>query len=427
MKVSLKNYTFRYLTVSLLAVITIWALLFHTLILDEVYDNVDDGLKNQKIEIIRESYINPEIVKTNEFGLAQFRIREVKPEDYNEANRLSNEMVFMPYDGEDEPYRVLRTGFYGRDGKPYSLEIRTSTVEEDDLIVDLSVSLLVLYFLILIGILLINHFGLSKAFKPFEKIIQQLQKYKFGQARHLEKVETNVMEFEILQTEISSMILRNEQVFRDQKLFIENASHELQTPLAIAINKIDLILDQSDLAEKDFVQLVETKNSLWRMVNLNKSLLMLSRIENQHYSTKEEVNFNELIEEILDDYQLILEDKSIQIEFIQHNQFSILFNLDLARILVSNLLRNAVRHNNEENKIRIVIDLEEISIGNTSDHPPLDSSMIFNRFYKHGNHENSNGLGLSIVQSIVNNQKNIHISYKYQDRLHQFILRKKDS
>ena len=103
--------------------------------------------------------------------------------------------------------------------------------------------------------------------KSAEKSQRQKQK-------QIEKVETNVMEFEILQTEISSMILRNEQVFRDQKLFIENASHELQTPLAIAINKIDLILDQSDLSEKDFVQLAETKNSLWRMVNLNKSLFL---------------------------------------------------------------------------------------------------------------------------------------------------------
>lgn len=424
MKVSLKNYTFRYLTVSLLAVITIWALLFHTLILDEVYDNVDDGLKNQKIEIIRESYINPEIVKTTEFGLAQFRIREVEAANYNEANRLSNEMVFMPYDGEDEPYRILRTGFYGKDGKPYSLEIRTSTVEEDDLIVDLSISLLVLYFFILIGILLINHYGLIKAFKPFEKIIDQLQRYKFGQAHQIEKVETNVMEFEILQSEISSMILRNEQVFNDQKLFIENASHELQTPLAIAINKIDLILDQSDLNEKDFVQLVETKNSLWRMVNLNKSLLMLSRIENQHYSTKQSVNFNELITEILEDYQLILEDKGIHLDFISHDDFIIPFNLDLARILISNLLRNAVRHNNDEKRLEIIIFKDEISIGNASNHLPLDATMIFNRFYKQGNHENSNGLGLSIVQSIVTNQKNIQLIYKYQNHMHRFILKK---
>ena len=50
MKISLKNYTFRYLTFWLLIVIAIWAFLFHSLILDEVYDNVDDGLKNQKID-----------------------------------------------------------------------------------------------------------------------------------------------------------------------------------------------------------------------------------------------------------------------------------------------------------------------------------------------------------------------------------------
>lgn len=162
MKISIKNYTFRYLTFWLLIVIAIWALLFRGLILDEVYDNVDDGLKNQKIEIIRHSYIDSSILKTNEFGIAQFRILPVKKQNYNEINRFSNEFIYMPYDNDDEPYRVLKTAFYGADNLPYLLEIRTSTVEEDDLIYDLSISLIFLYIFILISILMINHFGLKK-------------------------------------------------------------------------------------------------------------------------------------------------------------------------------------------------------------------------------------------------------------------------
>lgn len=425
MKTSLKNYTFRYLTISLLIVLTIWALLFRGLILDEVYDNVDDGLKNQKIEIIRASYLDPEIVKTNEFGLAQFRILPVSQQEYNEANRLSNEMVFMPYDGEEEPYRVLRTGFYGKDGKPYALEIRTSTVEEDDLIYDLTLSLIFLYAFILVSIMVINHFGLQKAFKPLDRILSQLQKYKFGQSSHLEKIDTNVTEFYVLQNEIFEMINRNEKVFNDQKLFIENASHELQTPLAIAINKIDLILDQSDLKEEDYVQLVETKNSLWRMVNLNKSLLMLSRIENQHYATKNNVDFTSLIQEIVEDYEPIFENEKIDLKMDVKDHFVAEFNPDLARILISNLIRNAIRHNNDQKQIHIQVDEEGILIENTSDSSALNSEMIYHRFYKHGTNENSNGLGLSLVQTILNNQSSLVINYHFRSPFHQFMLKKK--
>ncbi|WP_313580988.1 HAMP domain-containing sensor histidine kinase [Chishuiella sp.] len=425
MKVSLKNYTFRYLTISLLAVIAIWALLFHTFILDEVYDNVDDGLKNQKIEIIRQSYIDPSVVKTNKFGLNQFRILPVDEAHYDESNRLTNEMIFMPYDGEDEPYRVLRTGFYGRDGKMYSLEIRTSTVEEDDLIYDLSISLFALYFFILVSILLINHFGLSKAFKPFDKILKQLQNYRFGQSKELEKVETNVVEFELLQTEISSMINRNEQVFNDQKLFIGNASHELQTPLAIAINKIDLLLEQGNLEEKEYIQLADAKKSLWRMVSLNRSLLMLSRIENHQYQEKERINFNKIIEEILEDYESIFETEGITVKKEFNTVFETMFNKDLANILISNLIRNAIKHNNKEKLISIKINnLNEIIFSNTSDLFALNPNEIYNRFYKQGFSVESNGLGLSIVKTILKNQQTIHIDYQYKDGLHQFILRK---
>jgi len=424
MKISLKNYTFRYLTISLLVVLTVWALLFRGKILDEVYDNVDDGLKNQKIEIIRESYVNPEILHTNKFGLAQYRILPVSPQNYNEANRLTNELVFMPYDGEDEPYRILRTGFYGKDGKPYSLEIRTSTVEEDDLIFDLSISLFALYLFILISILIINHLGLNKALKPLDKIIRQIEKYRFGQANHLEKIDTNVYEFDILQNEISMMIERNEQVFSDQKLFIENASHELQTPIAIALNKLDLILENENLEEKTYVKLVDTKNSLWRMVNLNKTLLMLSRIENMEYQEQEQINFVPIIESLVEDLDPIFESNEIKLEINLSTDFEVPFNKDLARILVSNLIRNAIKHNNKEKILKIESFKDEIVFSNSSDLMELNSNMIYNRFYKQGYNVESNGLGLSIVNTIIKTQKTLDIHYQYQIGLHQFILKK---
>lgn len=424
MKISLKNYTFQYLTFWLLVVLTIWAVLFRGLILDEVYDNVDDGLKNQKIEIIRESYISPEILKTNEFGLAQFRILPVSITEYNETNRLSNEMVFMPYDGEEEPYRVLRTGFYGKDGQPYSLEIRTSTVEEDDLIYDLTISLIVLYIAILISILLINHFGLNKALKPFGKIINQLQNYRFGQTLKVEPIQTNVLEFDILQNEISTMIDRNERVFNDQKLFIENASHELQTPIAIASNKIDIILENENIDEFVYVQLVDTKNSLWRMVNLNKSLLMLSRIENQQYKDHEKINFSALIKELIEDFEPILESNDINLSLDITTDFEETFNKELAQILISNLLRNAIKHNNKEKVIKIKTTAKEIIFSNTSDIMALNPNVIYNRFYKQGYQVESNGLGLSIVKTIIQNQNALEIIYQYENQLHQFILKK---
>lgn len=424
MKISLKNYTFRYLTFWLLIVIAIWAFIFHSLILDEVYDNVDDGLKNQKIEIIREVYRDPDLLNTTEFGLSQFKISKVDPSQYNESNRFSNEMVYMEYDEDMEPYRVLRTGFYDKDNFPYMLEIRTSTVEEDDLIYDLSISLVALYVFILISILLINHFGLRKAFKPFDQIISQLRKYEVGNKEKPIHVVTNVKEFSFLQNEIQRMINRNDEVFNSQKLFIENASHELQTPLTIAMNKLDLLIEESDLGEKEMLSLVDTKQTLWRMVNLNKSLLMLSRIENNQYKNNEEVNFTRLTKDLLEDYESILEAAEIKVKTNFKTDFMIDFNLDLARILISNLIRNAIKHNNEEKLIQIELDSNQFMISNTGKNYSLDTNVIYNRFYKQGTSEGNNGLGLSIVETIIKNQQKLKLNYRYEAPFHQFILKK---
>ncbi|MGV0828993.1 sensor histidine kinase [Empedobacter brevis] len=424
MKISLKNYTFRYLTFWLLIVIAIWAFIFHSLILDEVYDNVDDGLKNQKIEIIREVYRDPDLLNTTEFGLSQFKISKVDPSQYNESNRFSNEMVYMEYDEDMEPYRVLRTGFYDKDNFPYMLEIRTSTVEEDDLIYDLSISLVALYVFILISILLINHFGLRKAFKPFDQIISQLRKYEVGNKEKPIHIMTNVKEFSFLQNEIQRMINRNDEVFNSQKLFIENASHELQTPLTIAMNKLDLLIEKSDLGEKEMLSLVDTKQTLWRMVNLNKSLLMLSRIENNQYKNNEEVNFTRLTKDLLEDYESILEAAEIKVTTNFKADFMIDFNLDLARILISNLIRNAIKHNNEEKLIQIELDSNQFMISNTGKNYSLDTNVIYNRFYKQGTSEGNNGLGLSIVETIIKNQQKLKLNYRYEAPFHQFILKK---
>ena len=424
MKISLKNYTFRYLTFWLLIVIAIWAFLFHSLILDEVYDNVDDGLKNQKIEIIREAYRDPNLLNTTEFGLSQFKITKVDPSKYDERNHFSNELVYMEYDDDMEPYRILRTGFYDKENHPYSLEIRTSTVEEDELIYDLSLSLIALYFFILISILLINHFGLKKAFKPFGQIISQLRKYEVGNSEKPKLVETNVKEFSYLQKEIERMINRNDEVFNSQKLFIENASHELQTPLTIALNKLDLLIENSDLKEKEVMSLVETKQTLWRMVNLNKSLLMLSRIENNQYKNNVEVNFTTLTKDLIEDYEEILEAEEIKLETNFKADFILDFNIDLARILISNLIRNAIKHNNDEKIIKIESDSNQFIISNTGKNATLDSNLIFNRFYKQGTSDGNNGLGLSIVDTIIKNQQNLKLDYNYEFPFHQFILKK---
>lgn len=408
----------------LLLIIAVWAGLFYAYILDEVHDNVDDGLRDRKIQIIKAVYLNPQLLKNNEFGFNEFKINPIKAGDYQNKSRLYNKMYYMEYDDKDQPYRVLEADFIDQFKGHQRLVIRTSTVEEDELIYDLTTALIVLYILLVLSIIAVNGYLLNKAMRPFYQILDKLKKYQFGIPFSQEKQKYKITEFEELNVEINEMIERNELVFYQQKQFIENASHELQTPLAIVINKIDLMIQNDDLDKKNLNFLTEVKNDLRRMVGLNKSLLMLSRIENSQFNKTSDVNFNTMITQLVQSYEDFIAFKKIEISIIEKGQFIADFNQDLADILLSNLLKNAIKYNHQEGTLNIIVENNRIIFQNSGSNEPLDKSRIFNRFYKQGSDHTSTGLGLSIIKTIIKQYPGWDIHYEYGDQMHYFILTK---
>lgn len=424
MKVSLKYYTIKYLITILLLIIAVWAALFYAYILDEVYDNVDDGLKNRKIQIIKAVYLDESLLKNNEFGFNEFKINPISASEYKDKNNLYNKMYYMEYDDEDQPYRVLKTDFIDQFGRHQQLTVRTSTVEEDELVYDLTTALIVLYLLLVASIIVVNGFLLHKAMKPFYLILDKLKKYQFGIPSHQEPQSYSIKEFEELNVEINEMISRNELVFHQQKQFIENASHELQTPLAIVINKIDLVIQNGELDRKNMNFFSEVKNDLRRMAGLNKSLLMLSKIENSQFNTLANVNFTMLIKELVHSYEDFIEYKKIEVNVLEKDTFEAVFNPDLADVLISNLLKNSVKYNHQNGKLNIITERDRVIFQNTGSKKPLDKLQIFNRFYKQGSDQSSTGLGLSIIKTIIKQYPGWDIVYEFEDEMHCFILSK---
>lgn len=411
--------------VILLLIIAVWAALFYAYILDEVYDNVDDGLKDRKIQIIKAVYHDPKLLDSKDFGFNEFKIKPISESGYKDKSRLYNKMFYMEYDDKDQPYRVLETDFRDQFGKPQRLEIRTSTVEQDELVYDLTTALIVLYILLVISIVAVNGYLLNKAMRPFYTILDRLKKYQFGVSSSQGLQKYSIKEFEELNVEIEEMIERNELVFHQQKQFIENASHELQTPLAIAINKIDLQIQNEELDKKELNFISELKGDLGRMAGLNKSLLMLSKIENSQFNKTSKVDFNELINGLVKSYEDFIEFKKVRVSIIEKGFFGADFNPDLADILISNLLKNAVKYNQQKGFVEIIIENEKLIFKNSGSSAALDNTQIFNRFYKQGSDQSSTGLGLSIIRIITKQYNGWDIVYKFEDGMHCFILSKK--
>src|SRR5690606_7914167 len=175
---------------------------------------------------------------------------------------------------ELEPVRMLTTAFENN-GNYYELQIINSMVEEDDLIEELIYDAIWLYFLLIISLVVINNFVLQRLWKPFYSFLNQLKNYRIGSSKNFPEACTKTKEFTDLQNAVNILLQHNIETYEQQKQFIGNASHELQTPLAIATNKLELLIEKGNLQSEQAENIAEVMSMIERLVRLNKSLLLL--------------------------------------------------------------------------------------------------------------------------------------------------------
>jgi signal transduction histidine kinase len=418
----LLNYTLSYLSIALLAVVGVWAVIFYFNMLDEIYDSIDDGLENSKILIIRKVESDTTLIHKTEFLESNYAIHEIIDNHALHTRDIyMDSTLYMQNEKDYEPVRMLKTVFRASNGKYYELQIVSSMVEEDDLIEDLFYAIVWLYIVLLASVLIINNVLLRKIWKPFYTILDKLKNFRLGSNESFSTAKTNVSEFNILNETVSSLLQRNIAIFNSQKQFIENASHELQTPLAISINKLELLTEKNSLSDDQLQEISTVIESLERLTRLNKTLLLLSRIENRQFPQEMSVNFNDLALRLASAFGDLSEFKSVKIFIDQPATCIYTLNAELAEILLSNLIKNAILHNYPDGSVTVTINTTGISVTNTSHTGALDPSHIFDRFYKNSSAKNSTGLGLAIVKSIADYYGYI-IHYSYTHQQHTFFI-----
>lgn len=412
------HYTTSRLGVVILLTMAFWSVFFYMTILDEVRDETDDSLKNYKSLIIKQVVKDSTRLKSHVDILTRYYIRQIserKGKHYEE--RLYTTEVFNEYEMDEEPVRVLKTAFRTDNGRYYELTVMTSTLEEDDMLESILWSIVYLYLATVICILLVTRFVFRKSLRPFYRLLNWLDVFTLGKRNEPLVNKTRVTEFRRLYQTIEEMCRRNEAVFHQQKQFIENASHELQTPLAICRNKLELLSENPDCTEEQLQDISEIHHALGRIIRLNKSLLLLSRIENRQYTEEKEMVFNSVVQKLAEDFKDIYEFRNIRIEIQEEGRFVHRMNEVLGTALVTNLLKNAVVHSPENSFIEVKITEQRIVFINEGG-PGLDREKIFQRFYHASNGKtDSTGLGLAIVESITA-LYGLRVNYFYNGRHH---------
>lgn len=419
----LLSYTYRKLALLLFLLMAVWGVLFYYAIIDEVVDETDDTLEDYG-EILMESALHdPSILETEGSLMSFYKFTPISEEEGRHYRQVFYDAtVYIELEDEDEPVRVMCTAFRMPDGQYYELKLMISILERDDMVEAMLWYLGALFLLFLICTSIGIQLVLKGVFRPLHRLLDWLHCIQPGKEVPPLDNPTKIREFRQLSDAALDMGNRSYKAYEEQKQFIENASHELQTPLAIVRGKVELLAESEGMTEQQMEQLDEIYATLGRAVKLNKSLLLLSRIENGQYTEMEDVSVDEILDELLPDLMDIYEHKQVRLIRKREEQpFIIRCNHSLAQILVSNLVKNSLLHNREGGELQVLTTPTSLVIKNTGD-VPLDGEKLFRRFY-HGmdGKKDSTGLGLAIARSIALSSS-LKLTYEWQDGMHTFRL-----
>jgi signal transduction histidine kinase len=323
------------------------------------------------------------------------------------------------YQKKDEivSFKIL-TKQYTLHGKPYQLTTYVSSKEFYHLIIKVFATEIFVFLLLLLSIVIINRKSSKWLWKPFHDTLQTTSGYHVVHDNRFQlQQETGIAEFDQLNKELTKLIDNVNQAYTNQKNFVENASHEIQTPLAIIRSKLELLINEPGLTEKTAALLADITEASDRLSQLNKSLLLLAKIDNNQFPEQQEINLSEMLEKIFTEYRDHYDNFPVLTLSIEKDVY-LTANRALTGILFSNLIKNSVVHNIPGGYIKVYVSRHNFIIENSG--PPIldEPALLFERFRKGNANTKTTGLGLSLVQQIIQMYK-MGVYYSYGNGIHR--------
>lgn len=408
------------LSLVLLPLIALWAVVFYFTMVDEINDEVDDALEDYSELIVIRMLSGELLPRMNEGSNNSYTIAPVD-ENYAAAHPgidYYDAEVYIPEKEETEPARFLVTIFQDGNGQFYELKVATPTFEKDELLETILWWVAWLYLLLLITVVGTTMWIFHNSMRPLYALLHWLDGYVPGHKTVPVPNNTSITEFRRLNTAAQQAVDRSEELLEQQKQFIGNASHELQTPLAVLGGRMEYMLDHAGLDEQTMGEVIQMQRTLGHIVRLNKTLLLLAKIDNGQFPENTDVDISAMIREQKELYDDIYEERDIRCDMHLTGSFLVRMNESLASVLVSNLIRNAYVHSEAGARIDIRIEGRTLTVSNDGV-TPLDGKHIFERFYQGSKREGSTGLGLALVKAVADSY-GLCVGYRFGEEQHIF-------
>jgi len=331
-----------------------------------------------------------------------------------------NFRTLMLYDSDEKENELSRQLDFSVEvnGQYYIVSVTKSQEATEEIIG--VILLITLGLIILLSMLLFfaNRFLVKRLWKPFQTTLSSIKSFDLNAPSAIKTEKTTIHEFNELNENISMMTERVVKDYLSLKHFIDHASHEMQTPLAVVNSKLDVLIQDPSLNEKNLQDLQVIYDSVDKMSKLSQSLLLLARIENNQFSEKQEVNIHNIAKNIILELDEWISERSLTVNN-EINELKANMNPQLANTLITNLIINAIKHSNKQENILLRSDKNILTISNPGTQA-LDKDRIFDRFWK-SEYSDGTGLGLAIAKQICDHYGFL-LQYEFSQRTHHFSI-----
>jgi signal transduction histidine kinase len=314
------------------------------------------------------------------------------------------------------PFQFL-TSQKNLDGKNYEVTTYVSSTEISHLIIKVFISEVIILLLLLLAILILNRKSARLLWRSFFDTVKKVKAFDINSNASLQlPPQTGTYEFNELNKVVNELIRNVNTAYHNQKQFVENASHEMQTPLAVIRSKLELLINQPNITEKSASLLADITEANDRLSQMNRTLLLLAKIENNQFPGTEDIDIAAMLAGTINNLKGFY-DEFPAVDTTVENKIIVHANRSLIEILISNLVKNAIEHNVEEGQIKLQLSCSTLSIKNTGLPLQEKTQDLFERFKKGSYQSKTTGLGLALVKQICTLYR-YSVNYHYDDGWH---------
>ncbi len=351
----------------------------------------------------------------------EYDVTEITPDVKIDTTETRDTSLYYADFHKNLPFQIL-TGKKNLGGKTYLITTYVSSTEINHLIIKVFIAEVIILLLLLLTIVILNRKTAGLLWHPFFDTVKKVKTFDIVSNTSLKlDEETGTKEFNELNTAVNELIGNVNAAYFHQKQFVENASHEMQTPLAVIRSKLELLINQPNITEKSAALLSDITEVNDRLSQMNRTLLLLAKIENNQFPETEDVDVSAMLSDTINNFRGYNDNFP---ETEEHIAKGIVLhaNRSLIEILITNLVKNAIEHNIDGGKIKLHLSPSSITIENTG--PPLQAGTqeLFERFKKGSYQSKTTGLGLAMVKQICT-LYHYSVNYVYTDGWHKVAIR----